>query len=131
MSALYAMRYVGTGNGPRNGARGVSRGKGRGSSGGAGFGTVYIGKNVVVGVDAANARYNGTYTEEGGRLRFSGELSSPQGGAVLVTGHSLPQGQSVPLNADWPSNFDNGSTQQIMLMGHPVQVRLEKIGEVP
>lgn len=123
MSALYAMRYVGTGGGPRRGSRAGSPG--------AGFGTVYIGKNIVVGVDAANARYNGTYTEEGGRLRFSGQLSGPQGGAMLVTGHSLPQGQSIPLNADWPSNFDNGATQQIMLMGQPVQVRLEKIGEVP
>lgn len=127
MSALYAMRYVGSGNG----SRGRSRGSARHSNSVVGFGTVYIGKNVVVGVDAANARYNGTYTEEGGRFRFSGELSGPQGGAVLVTGHSLPQGQSIPLNADWPSNFDNGATQQIMLMGQPVQVRLEKIGEVP
>jgi hypothetical protein len=127
MSALYAMRYVGT-------SRGSNRGSSRGSGGGPAnvrFGSVYIGRNIVVGVDTANARYNGTYTEEGGRLKFSGQFSGPQGGATLVTGHSPPQGQSIPLNADWPKNFDNGATQQIMVMGRPVQVRFEKIGDVP
>ena len=111
MSALYAIRYLG--------------------STGVGFGSVYIGKNVVVGIDVANGRYNGTYTEEGGRLKLTGNLSAPPGGAVLVTGDQLPAGQSIPLIADWPTNFADGSTQQITVMGKPVQVTFEKVGDIP
>jgi hypothetical protein len=111
MSALYAMRYLG--------------------SSGVGFGSVYIGRNVVVGVDVSNGRYNGTYTEQGGRIKLTGKLSAPVGGAVLVTGDQLPAGQSIPLSADWPTNFSDGSAQQIMVMGKPVQVTFEKIGDVP
>ncbi len=111
MSALYAMRYLG--------------------QSGVGMGTLYIGKGVIVGVDVTNGRYSGTYTEEGGRMKATGTLSAPPGGATLVTGDQLPAGQSVPLTADWPANFADGSAQEIMVMGRPVQVTFEKIGDVP
>lgn len=111
MSALYAMRYLG--------------------QSGIGMGVIYIGKGVIVGVDVTNGRYSGTYTEEGGRLKGTATLSAPPGGAILVTGAQLPAGQSIPLIADWPANFADGSTQEITVTGHPVQVTFEKIGDVP
>ncbi|MCH9054141.1 MAG: hypothetical protein IIA72_24390 [Proteobacteria bacterium] len=111
MSALYAMRYLGQSD--------------------VGMGTLYIGRGVIVGVDVANGRYSGTYTEEGGRMKATATLSAPPGGATLVTGDQLPAGQSVPLTADWPANFADGSAQEIMVMGRPVQVTFEKIGDVP
>lgn len=111
MSALYAMRYLG--------------------QSGVGMGAIYIGKGVIVGVDVANGRYSGTYKEEGGKVKVTAKLSAPPGGAVLVTGAQLPAGQSIPLTADWPANFPDGSTHQIMVMGRPVQVTFEKIGDIP
>ncbi len=57
MSALYVMRYLG--------AQGV------------GFGSIYVGKGVVLGIDVANGRYKGTYTEAGGRVKVSAQLIAP------------------------------------------------------
>lgn len=111
MSALYAMRYLG--------------------QSGVGMGAIFVGKGVIVGVDVTNGRYNGTYTEEGGRVTVTATLSAPEGGATLVTGAPLPAGQTIPLTADWPANFADGSTQEIMIMDRPVQVTFEKIGDVP
>ncbi len=111
MSALYVMRYLG--------------------QTGVGMGTMYIGRGVILGVDVANGRYNGTYTEEGGRMKATATLSAPPGGAILVTGAQLPAGQSIPLTADWPANFADGSAQEITVMGQPVQVTFEKVGDVP
>ncbi len=111
MSALYLIRFLG--------------------HSGIGLGTIYIGKGVILGVDVTNARYSGTYTEEGGRIKGTATLSAPPGGTILVTGDPLPEGQSVPLTADWPANFADGSAQEIVVMGRPVQVTFEKVGDVP
>ncbi|MBL6929154.1 MAG: hypothetical protein ISR44_08255 [Rhodospirillales bacterium] len=111
MSALYIMRYLG--------------------QSGIGFGSIYVGKGVIVGVDAANGRYHGTYTEAGERVKIKAELSAPPGGAQLVTGDQLPEGQAVPLTADWPADFADGSAREIMVMGRTVQVTFERVGDVP
>ena len=111
MSALYAMRYLG--------------------QSGVGMGAIYIGRGVIIGVDVANGRYSGTYTEEGGRLKGNARLSAPPGGAILVTGAQLPEGQAIPLQVDWPANFADGSAQTISVQGMPVQVTFEKIGDIP
>lgn len=111
MSALYAMRYVG--------------------QSGLGVGAIYIGKGSIVGVDAANIRFSGTYTEDGGRIKASLQMTAPAGGSPLVTGGTLAEGQSVPLTADWPANFADGSSQAISVMGRQVQVSFEKIGDIP
>ena len=111
MSALYAMRYLG--------------------QSGIGMGAIYIGKGVIIGVDVVNGRYNGTYTEGGGRIKANATLTIPPGGSLLVTGAQMPAGATIPLVADWPANFADGNAQQIMVMGKPVQVTFEKIGNVP
>ena len=110
MSALYAMRYVG--------------------KEGLGLGAIYIGRGKVVGVDAANGRYQGTYTENGGRVTGLVSLSAP-GGATLVTGVNLPAGQSVAIAFDWPHTFANGKPHNVSVNGSQVAVTLEKIGDVP
>ena len=111
MSALYAMRYLG-------------------QTGSTGAGAVYIGRGKIVGLDVGNGRYHGTYSEAGGRIKGSATLSMPSGG-VLVTGHNVPAGTSIPLTVDWPANFANGQPQTIMVQGAPVQVAFEKIGDIP
>jgi hypothetical protein len=98
---------------------------------GVGFGAIYIGNGAFVGVDVANARYNGTYTEQGGRIQLTGQLTAPPGGAALVTGAQLPAGQSIPLTADWPDDFANGNSQTISVAGNNVQVTFDKVGDCP
>ena len=111
MSALYAMNFVG--------------------AQGFGIGAVYVGKGQVVGIDSGNARYHGSYTEGGGRLKGSISLTAGGPGVRLVTGQILPVGQSVQLTIDWPTNFATGQPQNVSVAGQPVQVTLEKIGDVP
>ena len=110
MSALYAMRYLG--------------------AVGVGIGAIYIGRGKMVGIDAAYGRYDGSYTEQNGRLRGTVSLSIP-GGGNLVTGQPLPAGQSIQIAFDLPSTFANGQAQTVSVAGRPVQVTFEKIGDIP
>jgi hypothetical protein len=109
MSAFYIMRYQG--------------------GAGAGFGAVYIGRGTVVGADVGNGRYNGTYTEAGGRLRGNVTLTLPNGG-ILVTGQQVPPGYSIGMTFDWPTNITAGQ-QQISVQGRSVGVTFEKVGDIP
>lgn len=111
MSALYAMRYVG--------------------QGGLGLGAVYVGRGKIVGVDASNGRYEGAYSEQGGRLNGTVVLTAPPGGATLVTGVQLPAGQKVSFTFDWPPTFGNGQPQQLSVAGRTVTVTFEKVGDIP
>ena len=95
------------------------------------MGAIYIGRGVIIGVDVANGRYTGTYTEEGGRLKGNATLSAPPGGTILVTGAQLPEGEAIPLQVDWPMIFADGSAQTISVQGMPVKVTFEKIGDIP
>ncbi|MHB1100527.1 MAG: hypothetical protein ACYC1L_00710 [Alphaproteobacteria bacterium] len=110
MSALYVMNYLG--------------------STGVGIGAIYVGKGTIVGADAGGGRYSGTYVEANGRLKGTFYLSMPNGGQ-LVTGQQVPPGTKLPISADWPSNFANGQPQQVVVSGNPVQVTLEKVGDIP
>jgi hypothetical protein len=110
MSALYVMQYVG--------------------QIGTGAGAVYIGKGVIVGVDAGGGRYKGTYTEAGGRMNGNATVLVPHG-ATMVTGQQLPPGTTLQLTIDWPANFANGQPQPISIAGRQVQVTFEKIGDIP
>jgi hypothetical protein len=109
MSAFYAMNFVGMT--------------------GTGGGAVYVGKGKIVGIDVGNLRYNGTYTEQGGRLKGTVALFAPTGG-TLVTGAQLPAGSRLGLTLDWPANFSDGKPQVLTVEGSPVHVVFEKIGDV-
>lgn len=109
MSALYAMNYVG--------------------ATGTGGGAVYVGNGKIVGFDAGNLRYSGTYIENGGRLRGTVDLHAPTG-ITLVTGVQLPAGSRCSVTLDWPSSFADGSPQELAIQGSPVHVVFEKIEDV-
>lgn len=110
MSALYTMQYVG--------------------QTGTGAGAIYIGKGVIVGIDVGGGRYNGTYAEGAGRLKGNVVLSAPNG-AMLVSGQKLSPGSTLQLTVDWPLGFANGQPQLISVGGRQVQVKFEKIGDIP
>lgn len=108
MGALYTMNYVGRA--------------------GTGGGAVYIGSGKVVGIDVGNIRYNGTYAEQGSRLKGTVALTAPTGG-TLVTGAQLPAGSRLTLTFDWSANFADGQPQAVYIEGQRVDVVLEKIGD--
>lgn len=110
MSALYAMRYLG--------------------QTGVGAGAIYIGKGKIAGMDVGGGRYDGSYTEAGGRLKGNATLSAPSG-ATLVTGQQMAAGSKIPLSVDWPAAFADGAAQSITVAGRPVQVTFEKISDIP
>lgn len=113
MSALYTMRYVGP--------IGLK----------AGAGVLYVGRNVLVGVDVGDNRYHGSYTEESGRLRGEVTLTATTNDSELVTGLSLTRGQTLSISVDLPLDFANGNVHQIRVAGNPVSVVFEKIGDIP
>ena len=110
MSALYGMKVV--------------------LAAGPGLGALYIGKGLVLGADVTGARYKATYTEQGGRVKFTGTMSIPPG-ATIFGGEKLAQGAEFPMSADLPKNFADGSVQQVTVAGRTVQATFEKIGDIP
>ena len=111
MNALYIIRYTGQISG--------------------GSGVLYIGKNVVTGVDEGNIRYMGKYTEHAGRLDIEVTLSTKADSGMLVTGATLPQGQTLQITANLPLDLDDGQSHKIYLSGQPVNVAFEKISDLP
>lgn len=97
---------------------------------GTGTGAIYVGKGTILGVDIGGLRYNGTYTEGAGRLKGNIMLFAPHG-ATLVNGQRLSPGASLQLTVDWPVGFANGQPQTISVGGLQVQVKFEKIGDIP
>lgn len=97
---------------------------------GVGMGALYVGNGVIVGADAGNGRYNGTYSESGDRIRGEITLSMSRDG-TLVTGDQVPAGTSIPMTVDWPADYANGQPQQIMVGGRPVNVTFEKVAAIP
>jgi hypothetical protein len=110
MSALYVMRYSGQSS--------------------VGAGCIYVGKGIISGADAGGGYYDGSYTEQAGRIKGTVKLTAPKG-ATLVTGQQLPPGAALPLTMDWPKDFGNGSPQTVLVSGHPVKVEFEKLKDIP
>jgi hypothetical protein len=100
---------------------------------GVGGGTLYIGKGVVVGVDIGGARLEGGYTIESGRMRGTVRFTAGRGGASLVTGQQLPEGDSFDLSFDFPADsFADGTPQSMLgLGGQPLIVTFEKVRDLP
>ena len=110
MSALYTMRYHGQ----------------AGLNGGA----FYMGHGVVAGVRTNGGRFDGTYTQSGGRvfIRFSLMIGP---GEQLVTGGVTNEETIFQLGADWPMDFANGKPQVVFLEGRPIEVVFEKVRDLP
>ena len=91
---------------------------------------MYVGNGIVAGFDIYGGRFNGTYTDQAGRFRADIILLMP-GGGRLVTGQEVPAGTKIPMSVDWPANFGNKTQQQIMVLGSPVMVLLQKMQDIP
>ena len=109
-SALYLMRYVGTG--------------------GQGAGVMYFGRGVLLGIDVGEIRYEGTYSESNGQLQVQATMTGTSDGSALVTGQPFSKGQSLSINATWPAKIDSGQ-REIPIGGASVFVTFEKIGDLP
>lgn len=109
-SALYLMRYVGTG--------------------GQGAGVLYLGRGVLLGMDTGEIRYEGTYTESDGELQVQATMTGTSDSGVLVTGQPFGKGHSLSINATWPVEVDSGQ-REVSIGGAPVYLTLEKIGDLP
>lgn len=111
MSALYKMVFAGAAS--------------------AGGGALYIGKNKIVGIDATDARYNGTYTTNpNGTINGSVVLTSA--GGVLVTGQPMPVGSQLTISfSNMPADMGHGTPQQVTVGGRPVTVIFTKIDDIP
>ena len=110
MSALYIMRYVG--------------------NAGAGAGTIYIGRQTVVGIDAGGARYFGSFIESRGRILVDMTLLMSKSG-VLITGDQAPAGTKYKLTGDWPVEPADGTVHRIYFDGRALKVAFERIGYIP
>ena len=112
MSALYLMRYVG--------------------QSGTGHAALYMGREAILGIDTGGCVYRGSYDErpDGG---MDGEvtITAPATGAVLATGDMLGGSQSIPIGASLSADFGNETPQLIFVGPKAVEVKFEKIGDLP
>lgn len=110
MSALYTMRYQG--------------------EAGLNAGAFYMGHGVVAGVRASGGRFDGTYTQSGGRVFIRFSLIVPAG-EQLVTGEVTREETIFQMGADWPLDFANGKPQTVFLQDRPIEVVFEKVRDLP
>jgi len=99
---------------------------------GLGGGAIYIGKGILVGADLAGGKYEGKYTEVGGRLKGAVKITAPPAGTTLVTGQQISGGSVFELNFDFSADFANGKPQNMVgFGGKPVTVTFDKISDLP
>lgn len=112
MSALYLMRYIGP-------------------SLDMGAGALYVGRNVILGVDTGGNRYKGSYTEDAGRIHAEIDLTVVEPESKLVTGITVTRKEILRISADLPLKLDDGSAHPVHVAGISVNVVFEKIGDIP
>jgi hypothetical protein len=112
MGAFYIMKYFGRA--------------------GAGGGTLYIGKGVVVGIDIQGAKLDGTYQIIDDHMKGVVKMTIPESGVTLVTGQTLPPGEVVSLNFDFPAGtFDDGNPYPMEgYGGEQLMVVFEKVRDL-
>lgn len=109
MSALYQLRFQGVA--------------------GQAHGSLYLGRGVLLGIDVMGGRYNGSYTEDSGRL--VGKASVRVAAEMLVTGQAVPAGTVVPIGFNLPASFADGGYHEVTVAGQSVNIAFEKLGDVP
>jgi hypothetical protein len=97
---------------------------------GESFAVVYMGRDRIVGMDLDGGRLQGAYVVEGGRLKGSMTLAGDTAGQT-AGGQMMEAGQSADIEVDWPADFDDGSPLECTLLGDPLQISFEKIGDIP
>jgi hypothetical protein len=91
----------------------------------------YIGNGIITGVDVADIRYNGSYTEaQDGSLQGNVKLTA-RTTTQLVTGATLQAGQSLDVPFHIPSTFSDGRPVQFNIAGNPVRATFEKLRDLP
>ncbi|MGN6768492.1 MAG: hypothetical protein ACTHJQ_01395 [Rhizobiaceae bacterium] len=98
---------------------------------GAGGAVLYIGNGVIAGADVAEARYDGSYTTDAAGALSGNVTLTAKVSAQLVTGATLPAGQSITIPFILPANFGNGQQFQFNVAGSNVPATFEKIIDLP
>ena len=110
MSALYRMTYTGSHS--------------------EGFAVVYIGQGLILGMDMDGSRIHGTYAEQESRLRGSMTLTGDDEG-ITAGGQIMQAGESAEMEIDWSADFEAAGPQKVMLLGDPLQIVFQRIGDIP
>ena len=99
---------------------------------GQSIGLFYIGDGVLAGIDVGTMPYDGAYTvKPDGSLEGAVEYVIPAG-ISLITG--APAGTAptrVTIKLSLPARFDDGRVVTIDTPVGPVNVRFEKIKDIP
>lgn len=91
-----------------------------------GAGALYFKRGVIIGVDSAGVRYDGTYVDDNGRIRGSVILDIPAE-TPLTTGvkTTIPTRLALPL--ELAPDFADGKPHKMQLEGRFVEVTFEKV----
>lgn len=99
-------------------------------SAGQGFAMFTFRNGVIVGVDAAGAKYDGTYIDTGNGFDIRLDVSLPPN-TLLIQGISTgPQGDSSQLEFHLPVDFLKLPFIRVNAKHGPVNVKLDKLREL-
>lgn len=97
---------------------------------GQGLAMLVFRNGAIVGVDAAGAKYDGTYTDAGSGFAVKLNVSLPAS-IMLVQGVSTgPQGDNSVLDLQLPADFLSQPFIRINAKHGPVNVKLTKLREL-
>lgn len=98
--------------------------------GGSGSAALFVGRNVISGIDETGAVYDGSYIDAGDRIFGTVTMTVTQGTA-LVTGQVATQDGQIQMDINWPKDFSIGRAQEVFVAGQPVAVVFRKLRDVP
>jgi hypothetical protein len=93
---------------------------------------LYIGDGIVAGADAGTGRYEGTAAEKPGGGLSAVINFTIAAGQPMITGGTAPANMPpIPVTLDLPPGFDDGRTIALKTPLGPLNVRIEKIRDLP
>jgi hypothetical protein len=98
---------------------------------GIGDAVLYIGHGTVMGAGVADARYQGTFTEQASNVVGTVKMKVPAG-APMVFAQTAGGKTEFDITFQWPTNFATlGTPLPVTIEGQTVMVELEQLGPVP
>jgi hypothetical protein len=94
-----------------------------------GAGALSFKRGVIVGVDSAGVRYDGTYVDENGRIRASIILDIPAE-TPLTTGVKTTMPTRLALPLELSADFADGRPHKMEFDGRSVEVTFEKLAGI-
>ena len=93
---------------------------------------LYIGDGIIAGMDIGTGRYDGTFAEKpDGGIHGIINFTIAPGRPMITGGVAPPDMPPVAVPFDFPKGFDEGNVVSMQTPFGPLNLRFEKVRDLP